>query len=149
MKKQLRLYNVLFPVWFLMLLPQLWLIILPGNFLIDSIVLLIAMHFLQIQDMKTLYKRKILPIFLYGLLADVIGALFLFGMLLLEVGTMGDELYITIPGMLISAGMIFVFHYFRIFRNEEKSLRLRLALTYTIATAPYTFLIPSRWIYGF
>ena len=149
-KSNLKLYNVLFPVWFLMLLPQLWLIILPGNFLIDSLVLIISMYALKLTEKKAFYKQHILKIFLFGMLSDIIGAAYLFLMaFVFELGIMGDELYLTGPALLIAAGMIFVLNYFVTFKKEEKPLRLRLALTFAIVTAPYTFLIPSRWIYGF
>ena len=35
MKKEVRLYNVLFPIWLLWIFPQVWLVLLPGNLLID------------------------------------------------------------------------------------------------------------------
>ena len=147
--KEVRLYNVLFPLWFLMVFPAAWLIVLPGNFLIDSLVLLISLRVLKITDRKSWYKQHILPIFGFGMLADVIGAAFLFLMMILEVYDIRNELLLTIPAMLISAGLIFVFNYFVTFRKVEKQTRLRLALTFAIVTAPYTFLVPSAWLYGF
>ena len=147
--KQVRLYNVLFPLWMLMLFPVTWLIVLPGNFLIDSLVLIVALRVLKIDDRKTWYKRHILKVFGFGLLADVIGAAFLFLMLVTEISSMGDEPWLTIPAMLLSAVLIFVFNYFVTFRKAEKPIRLRLALIFAIVTAPYTFLVPSAWLYGF
>ena len=147
--KQVRLYNVLFPLWFLMIFPVTWLIVLPGNFLIDSLVLIVTLRVLKITDKKAWYKRYILKIFGFGMLADVIGAAFLFLMMILEVYDIRNELLLTIPALLISAGLIFVFNYFVTFRRAEKKTRLRLALTFAIATAPYTFLIPTGWVYGF
>ena len=147
--KQVRLYNVLFPLWFLMIFPVTWLIVLPGNFLIDSLVLIVALRALKMDDRKTWYKRHILPVFGFGMLADVIGAAFLFLMMVLEVYDIQRELWLTIPALLISAVLIFVFNYFVTFRRAEKPLRLRLALTFAIVTAPYTFLVPSGWLYGF
>lgn len=148
--KQVRLYNVLFPLWMWMMIPVTWLIVLPGNFLIDSLVLIIALRVLKIDDRKTWYKRHILKVFGFGMLADVIGATY---MLILavgfHVGRMCDEPYLTIPALLISAVMIFVFNYFVTFRKVEKPIRLRLALTFAIVTAPYTFLVPSGWLYGY
>ena len=41
-KNGIKLYNVLFPFWMLILFPQMWWIVLPGNFIIDSAVLLIS-----------------------------------------------------------------------------------------------------------
>ena len=57
--KDVKLYNVLFPIWMLMLIPSLWLIVLPGNFLIDSLVLLIFMHCVKLEQRKVFYKKHI------------------------------------------------------------------------------------------
>ena len=148
--KDMRLYNVLFPIWMLLLFPVMWLIVLPGNFLIDSLVLVILMHRVKMEQKKTFYKRHILQIFGFGLLADVVGAAWLFlCAYVLEWGIYGDELYLTIPAAAIAGVCIYLLNYFVTFRKEEKSLRVKLALTFAIVTAPYTFLIPSKWIYGF
>ena len=150
MKKEIRLYNVLFPLWMLLLFPQMWLIVLPGNFLIDSLVFLISMKVLDVQNKKEQYKNKILKIFGIGLLSDMVGAAFLFVMMMgFELGRMGDELYLTVPAMLISAILIFILNYFVTFKSYEKKVRLKLALTFAIVTAPYTFLFPSSWLYGY
>ena len=52
MKKDVTLYNVIFPFWMLLLIPQVWLIVLPGNFLIDSLVLIISMFALKMDNKK-------------------------------------------------------------------------------------------------
>ena len=104
---------------------------------------------LKITDKKAWYKRYILKIFGFGMLADIIGAGLLLGSMFLDLGRMYDELYLTIPAMLVSAAMIFVFNYCVTFRKVEKQTRLRLALTFAIVTAPYTFLVPSGWLYGY
>lgn len=148
-KGQVKLYNLLFPFWMLLLFPQVWLIVLPGNFLIDSLVLLISMHALKIESKKQWYVKHIVKIFAFGLLADVIGSAYmLLLMVVFEVGRMGDELYLTLPALLISAALIFVFNYFITFKKADKPLRIKFALTFAIATAPYTFLVPSSWLYS-
>ena len=43
MKKEVRLYNVLFPVWLLWLFPQIFLIVAPANLLVDCLVLTLAL----------------------------------------------------------------------------------------------------------
>ena len=149
-KKDVRLYNVLFPVWALVLFPSTWLVVILGNFLIDSLVLIIAMKVLKMEDRKGFYKKHIQPVFGFGFLADILAAALMFGGVLLEIGgNYGDGPLLTIPGVLIAGVLIYVFNYFVSFRKCEKPLRKKLALTFAIATAPYTFLIPSRWIYGF
>ena len=150
MKKETRLYNVLFPLWMLMLFPITWLIILPGNFIIDSIVLVVCMFALKIENKKQMYKSCILKIFLFGILADVVGAVYMIIMVFgFDVGKMCDELYLTLPALVISAVLIFVFNYFVTFKKYDKKLRFRMSLAFALVTAPYTFLYPSRWLYGF
>ena len=149
MKKDIKLYNVLFPFWMMLLFPQLWLIVLPGNFIIDSIVLVASMYCLKIQNKKEFYKNKILQIFGFGILSDVVGSAYMLIMMIgLQVGRMGDEWYLTVPALIISAVCIFILNYFVTFKKCDKHLRLKLALIFAIVTAPYTFLVPSSWIYG-
>ena len=147
--KQMKLYNVLFPFWMLMMMPLLWLVVLPGNFIIDSLVLLLSMAILKISDRKQFYKKHIFKIFAFGMLSDLIGAAYMLVLMVgFEVGNMGDEPYLTVPALIISAIMIFVFNYFVTFRKIEKPLRIKLSLIFAIVTAPYTFLVPSSWLYG-
>ena len=147
-KTDKKLYNVLFPFWMLLLFPQVWLIVLPGNFIIDSIVLIISMFILKISEKKQWYKRHIFKIFGFGIISDIIGSAYmLLLMMVFEVGGMGDELYLTIPALIISAVMIFVFNYFVTFRKDDKVLRFKLSVIFAVITAPYTFLVPSSWLY--
>lgn len=146
-KNNVKLYNVLFPFWMLLLFPRVWLIILPGNFIIDSLVLLIGMAAWKIADKKQWYKKYILPIFGFGMLSDLVGAGYMLLMVVLEVGRMGDEWYLTVPALVLSAILIFVLNYFVTFRKADKILRLKMALIFAVVTAPYTFLIPSSWLY--
>lgn len=148
MRKDIKLYNVLFPFWMLLLFPQLWLIVLPGNFLIDSLVFLISMLILNIANKKQWYKRCILKIYAFGLLADMIGSAYMLIMIIgLNVGRMGDEPYLIVPALIISAALIFVFNYAKTFRGFDKKTRIKLALILAVMTAPYTFLVPSSWLY--
>lgn len=147
-KKTVRFYNVLFPFWMLLLIPQIWFLVLSGNFLIDSIVLIISMAIYAISDKKRFYKKHIVKVYLFGLLSDFIGSGYmLIMMLVFEVGKMGDELYLTIPALLISFACIYLFNYFLTFKNIDKAFRFKFSLIFAIVTAPYTFLIPSSWLY--
>lgn len=147
-KKDIRLYNVLFPVWMLVTLPMIWWIVIPGNFVIDSLVLYLAAKKLQVEDPKGLYKRHILPVFLFGFLSDILASIPMWGGVIQELGGIyGDGLILTVPGVLLAAGLIWLFNYFITFRKCDAVLRKKLSLILAIATAPYTFLIPSAWIY--
>ena len=150
MKKDVKLYNVLFPLWMLLLFPVSWLIVLPANFIIDSAVLLIAITLLHIENKKQFYKSKILKIFSIGIVSDLIGSAYMLIMAFcFEMGQMGDEWYITLPALLIASVLIFVMNYYISFRECERKTRISLALAFAIVTAPYTFLVPSSLLYNF
>lgn len=147
-KNEIKLYNVLFPFWMLLMFPPLWLIVLPANFIVDSFVLIISMFILKISDKKQWYKRHILKIYGFGILSDIIGSAYmLFLIIVFGVGRMGDELYLTIPALIISAISIFIFNYFITLKKLDIKTRLTLSLVFAIVTAPYTFLVPSSWLY--
>lgn len=147
-KGEVRLYNALFPFWMLLLFPQTWLIVLPGNFIIDSAVFLVSLLLLKIPEKKQWYKTYIFPIYAFGMLSDIVGAAYMFLLVsLFDVGRMGDEPYLTIPALLISAVFIFMLNYRITFRKIDKKQRLTLSLIFAIVTAPYTFLIPTNWLY--
>jgi hypothetical protein len=132
-----------------MFVPLAWLIVLPANFIIDSLVILLTMKHLGIKFKKTMYKRTILKVWSFGFLADIIGAAFLFlTMFVFELGSRGDELYLTIPATLIAGILIFILNYKISFKDYDKSVRFKMALNLALLTAPYTFMIPLSWIYG-
>ncbi len=43
-KREIRLYNMILPLWLLWIFPQVWLLLLPGNLLIDTEVLFCALR---------------------------------------------------------------------------------------------------------
>ncbi|MFZ5644687.1 MAG: hypothetical protein ACOY46_13945 [Bacillota bacterium] len=167
--KQAKLYNVIFPIWFLLFFPPVILLTLAGNFIIDSLVILVCFFVFKLADaqnnIKTFYKENILKVWMFGFLADILGAAVLF-----ITGILGDSfglsyklisainydpfshrwaVVIIIFAMLVSALFIFLFNYRIIFRDQilEKQLRLKLALTIAIITMPWTFLLPTKWFY--
>lgn len=153
MKKEVRLYNAMFPLWFILfasplLAPWIWLACAVGNFIIDSAVVLIVIAVSRLEAKRKFYWSSIWKVFLLGFLADFIGAglMLILGMFV-RLGSSGDELYLTLPGLIFTAALIFVFNYFISFRRQKR-LRLRFSLTLAIATAPYTFLIPTAWLYN-
>ena len=61
--KNFKLYNVFFPIWFLLLIPITWLIAIPINFVVDSIVILLSLKVLKIDDSFKKYKKVIFKVF--------------------------------------------------------------------------------------
>ncbi|TEB06678.1 hypothetical protein Psch_00210 [Pelotomaculum schinkii] len=167
--KEIKLYNVIFPIWFLMFLPPVIFVTLAGNFIIDSLVILVCFYVFKLADsqinLKTFYMKSIFKVWIFGFLADIIGAAILFA-----TGILGDyfglshtlisaisydpfnhtgAVIITIFAMLVSSFFIFLFNYRITLRNLilERKLRLKVALTIAIVTIPWTYLLPTKWIY--
>lgn len=157
MKRQLRLHNVLFPIWMLFLWPGVWLILLPGNFLIDSLVLLLAMTVLGYAGRKAVWKSAILKVWGFGFAADLVGAGITLGLLLLldwlvpQWNTFlipGGQLLV-LPGIAVAGALIYFLNQrFSFRRTELTGTQVHwLSLALAVFTAPYTMLIPSEWLY--
>lgn len=79
--KTVTLYNVIFPIWFLWILPMCWIFILPANLVIDSLVIVLTLKYLHYHDILSTLGAVILRVWLLGFAADLVGA----GLLLLSV----------------------------------------------------------------
>lgn len=72
MKKEMRLYNLIFPTFMLFAFhPILLSISLAGNFIIDSLILIIISLIIFKNLDLTLYKRAILKVWICGFIADL------------------------------------------------------------------------------
>lgn len=72
-KKHIKLYNLLFPIWFLILIHYTWVIVLPANFIIDLTVCVLTMKFLKVESIKEKVKSVIAKVWLLGFTSDFIG----------------------------------------------------------------------------
>ena len=156
MKKEIRLYNILFPIWLFWLLPTIvWLIILPANFAIDSLVLILAMKYKGLENRTAIWKKSILKIWGIGFLSDLLGAALIFGlMLLLEAAAPGWDTFhfpgttlLALPGAALAGVLIYFLNRRFSFQNcglGPEQLRA-VCLALAVFTAPYTMLIP---LYG-
>lgn len=158
MKKQdIRLYNVLFPVWFFYFFPIIWLLILPVNFMVDSLVLYFSARHQGIGERLPLWKKHILPVWGIGFLSDLIGAglIFLIYMVITELPLLrffnpllfpGTTL-LSLPGVILAGVLIYWLNRKLTFRKSslDPAAIHRLCLHLAIFTAPYTMLIP---LYG-
>lgn len=162
MKKPLRLYNVMFPVYMLFLLaplfaPGVWLLVLLVNFVVDSVVLLLAAWRCRCGPVLTVWRRSILRVWLLGFAADIAGALLITALLYVLEGLLGvniffcwyAEMAIALPGVALAGWLIYAMDKKWAFQNVEVACeRLRkLALALAVFTAPYTMLIPTALVY--
>lgn len=162
-KKELTLYNVMFPIWFLLLFPIAWIVVLPVNFVIDSIVLLICAKLLKLTNIKELYKRSIIKIWVIGFASDFIGA----GILFLSTdSTFGWYEYLQAVSwnpfdnwyallfVAFAVAVAGVFIYIGNIKFSLKNMELSqkhkriLALALAVLTAPYVLFYPSSLMNG-
>lgn len=164
MKRNMRLYNVLLPIWILYFFPQVWIITLPGNLFIDCLVLLLTLTALKHREKKAVMKKVWWKFWLLGFLADFIGTALLVGCIYLSllpapVGPwveqiVGDAVLnpfrslpaflFTMLGIALAGVCIYFFDKKAMKSCAQLDGRQRhiIALTMAIVTAPWTFLIP-------
>ena len=164
--KTTKLYNMILPIWLLILVPTAWLVVIPVNFLIDSGVLLLLCYFLKLNNKRNIYVKSILKVWMLGFAADFIGAfLMIAGAFVIfndENSVVGEALrmnvfhnYIaliwTVISVIVAGVLIYIFDKKIAFSKtdlSEKSKR-KLSIGMAIITAPYIFFIPTEWLLKF
>lgn len=167
-KNEVKLYNVLFPVWMLSFIPYTWLIILPGNLIIDFLVLFITMKILKVEDYKGKTKQVIWGTYVCGFISDFIGTVGMYLAVVIDPDSNHDWWYENITNavsynpfssifgflwvtacVLISAFAIYMLNYKLCLRklDIEQSLKKKISLSVAVFTAPYLFYFPSGILY--
>lgn len=177
-KGEVRLYNMILPPFMLMMFsPLLWLISLAGNFIIDSVMVIIISLIMFRKISGEFYKKSILKVWLLGFASDFIGLIYLLIVGLIDsvfcVGMDYDGnniffkylsgsamafhsdttsfwavIYLA-SGILVAAICIFLFNYFISFRKTDltKKQKLFSSIMLAVCTAPYTLLLPAELFY--
>ena len=166
--KCIRLYDVIFPIWLIWLIPPVIFIALAANFVVDTIVILVIFAVIKNKgaggySISSLYKKSILKVWLLGFAADIISAILLtifsmitgllpnniIGAVMLNPFTNIWALLIVLFFVALAGMLIFLFNYHITFKKiiHEKALKCKISIAIAIITAPWTFLIPTAWIY--
>ena len=163
-----RLYNVIFPIWLLVFFPSyLWLILIPVNYLIDRIVLRWSLG--DMSDKNLFCRKNTWKICLAGFLGDFVGSIALFFASQLLSGLGGKRFsflqmagegimfdpftnvlsfLIVAAGIALSAVCIYNLDKRILGKTEMEPEQVkRAAFRLALFTAPYLYLIPSRWFY--
>ncbi len=168
-KQGFTLYNLIFPVWLIWLMPPVVLLILPANFLWDLLVTALTMRAFQVTDQKKKIRHVIVRVWLCGFLADLAGSVGLVLMSFVTPGRdfigadwwydklMGPSVYNPLENpwaflyvglfILLSAVLIYVFNVRFCLKDAEleETKRKKLALSLAVFTAPYFFWVPITW----
>ena len=148
-----------------------WLIVLPTNFLIDSLAVYLTLKFVKAEDVRNIYKKTILKVWGFGFLADFIGTILMFIPNLIHFDSNTefrdwwyknmanavsynpfDSIYAVIwvtLSVLITAFFIYLFNLKVSFRkiDLEESIKKKLALSLAVFTSPYLFYMPTKWFF--
>ncbi|MBO4289480.1 MAG: hypothetical protein J5865_05185 [Lachnospiraceae bacterium] len=150
MKKGVKLYNLIFPIYLIYLFPTLlWLLLIPFDFAVDSLVLILAGRAKKL-DWKAVWKASIVRVVLFGFLADLAGALITmvlhYGLLerRLDIYVWPDVMWITIPGVILAGVLIYFLNLkFSFKKTDLEPAQIRfLSLMLALFTAPYTMMLP-------
>lgn len=157
-KNEVRLHNVLFPIWFFFVFPTVaWKLLLPANFVIDSVVLLAAAARLGLEkpQRRTVYRQSILPVWLIGFFSDAVGGALIFGLTFAhgwlylpgDIWRFPGTTLISLPGVLAAGVLIYWLNRTLSFRRSGLATATlhKLCLALAVFTAPYAMLIP---LYG-
>jgi len=161
-----KLYNVIFPIWLILIIPPIVLFVIPSNFIIDSIVLILGFKLLKLTNWFDKYKKSIIKVWIIGFIADVIGSLLL--LITQFLGSSGylyenlvyplvwnpfksilAVLYVLIV-VLICGFLIYLFNYRISFKKIDLDDKGKKAISLLLAvlTAPYLFFLPTSYVYN-
>ena len=159
-----RLYNILLPLWLIVFLPTyFWLILIPLNYIIDRVVLKWSLG--DMPDKGLFCRKNTWKICLAGFLSDLAGALILLGVSI-PASELGEKFYeighaimfvpfsdfigllIVLACIAVSAACIYFLDKWILSKaGLEPEQVKRAAIRLAIITAPYLYLFPSRLLY--
>ena len=154
---EVRLYNMIMPVWLLVIFPITWIPVLAGNFAIDSALLLLFLKLRKHDNIKEKWKKSIVKVWLFGMLSDIVGgglivaAAFISGAIdgrsrfsqaiLGQIWRDPGAAAFCVGCMLLSSLLIYLFDSKISFRKSVDDERERkiLALLFAVVTMPWLF----------
>lgn len=152
MKREIKLYNIIFPIWMLWMFPLAWLVVLPGNLLFDGLVLFLSLTALGRADKKSQMRSLLLPFWGCGFLADFVGTAWMYLGLFISELSGGWTPYLPFAhpaafawtlGAVAVSGVCIYFLDRAVLKGELAPLPQRerriIALSMAVVTAPWTF----------
>lgn len=175
MKKDKKLYNMIFPPYIEFLFTPLVFIPIIGNFIIDGLLMLVITFILFKRFHKDFYIRTVFIAYGLGIAADFVGLIFCFipelagGVYLLlsdyhfhhfdsyffaHFFLFNQSLFIVI-GFVVAIICLFFYHFFLTFGVINRRYRIKrwqrivFSAMLAVFTAPITYFVPYEWIKGF
>ena len=154
MKRDIKLYNLIFPMWgiyfYAIVFPYFYVLLLPANFIVDTVMLLILFFVFKVPEKKELYWDGIWKTWGFGFLADFAAAGVLVGIsgampfnIYAPISSVGAFLFATF-GVVLAGVLIYFFHIKFVWKGIalEEGKKKKIALGMAILTAPYLMYLP-------
>ena len=78
MKRDIKLYNLIFPMWgiyfYAILFPYFFVLLLPANFIVDTVMLLLLFFLFKVSEKRSFTGRAFGKAWGFGFLADFLAA---------------------------------------------------------------------------
>ena len=133
-------FNSFIPWYIIWVFPELWIYILGGNFILDSVIFLSLISMFNIQKKLNFYVENIFSLFVIGLLLDGLATGFI--LVIRVIFDLGSMFYPSIVlGILLSGTGMFLMCYFAFFSKEEQYKRVLMSILFALFSAPYTYFI--------
>ncbi len=161
--KQVRFYNVIFPLWLLIMFPipaVATLLCVLGNGLIDALVLYFGAKRQSVTMGKMTFVKTWLKVFVTGWTMDFLVALVLLLVSIVlpyelafaiqfDVLSHWGAFVIVTCAVVLTAYLIYVVNLKLSFRKLDVSIeqKKKMALYLALWTAPYLFYLPTIWFY--
>ena len=161
MKKDVRLFNLILPIWLLVLAPKILVFVIPGNLLVDCLVLFCTLCGLKHPKKGAVVRELWWKLWLLGFAADAVGVLWMICGLLLclpfenllhkSLSHISHNAFVhpaaflwTLAGVAVAGVCIYCFdkramRKCALLSDREKRVA---ALTMAVVTAPWLFFIP-------
>lgn len=166
MKKPIRLYNIILPVWLLVWFPSwLWVFVIPANWLIDWLVTRYALKRLGDAEYSSRSLKLSWKICIAGFVSDFTGSLLLLWALYLFSSQGGNfrpveqglgwnpfsnilSVLIVLLAIVLSGLCIYLLDRIILAKEELTSDQVKkTALILAVITAPYLYLLPASLFY--
>lgn len=153
------LHDVISPIFMFYFFPPLLGLAAAANLLIDTLVFFLAIKFFSIHIAWRKALRMLVALWMIGLVADIGGSLFLtsIGTVSLKTKTRLIDYYsiysspVSIlffaAAVVLSGFIIYWLDLIYLKGHLSKKQATRIALIFALLAAPYSFLIPTSWIY--
>lgn len=160
----IKLYNLFFPLWMLLLIPKFWITALPVVFILNTLVFILVMKIQKQKDIVENYKKVIVKLWLFNFVGIVVGSLALLGVQMITtqnsfitdiVNALAynpfDNIFamvITLICVVIGGIVTYSLNSKITFKDIEIKDKNKFVAIIAILTAPYLFFYPAEKIYN-